>query len=255
MAGAGLLSARSALRSGAGYVRLVTHPDNREIVQAALPEAVYVDATDDGAVAEAIAAAAAIAAGPGLGTDAGARRLLDRVLEAGGPRVLDADALTLLSPVGPEGELGPTTVLTPHPGEAARLLASDVDAVQGDRVGTVAALAGATGAVALLKGSPTLIQAPEGLLVDGVGSSDLAVAGMGDTLTGAIGAFLAQGCDPWIAAGLGIVATGRAAARADRGAGLQATDVPEHLPDALQEGAGTSRLPLAGLLLGLVPPR
>ena len=255
MAGAALLAARSGLRAGAGYVRLVTHPLNREIVQAALPEAVFVDATDAGAVDEALSAAAAVAAGPGLGTDARARSLLARVLAARRPRVLDADALTLLADGLADAELGPDTVVTPHPGEAARLLGTDVGAVQEDRLGAVAQLRGSTGAVALLKGTPSLVRGPSGLLVDAVGSSDLAVAGMGDTLTGAVAAFLAQGSGPEEAAGLGLVTTGRAAARAVRGPGLQAADVPDHLPDALVEGPGTSDIPLPGLLLDLDAPR
>ena len=255
MAGAALLAARAGLRAGAGYVRVVTHPLNREIVQAALPEVVFVDATEDGAVDDAVSASDAVAIGPGLGTDARARDLLTRVLAAPGPRVVDADGLTLLAEGMSEPALGPDTVVTPHPGEAARLLGVDVEAVQWDRVHSVGELYASTGAVALLKGTPSLVRGPNGLLVDAMGSSDLAVAGMGDTLTGAVGAFLAQGCGPEEAAGLGLVISGRAAARAARGPGLQAADVPDHIPDALLEGAGASDIPLAGLLLDLDAPQ
>ncbi|HSM03730.1 MAG TPA: NAD(P)H-hydrate dehydratase [Longimicrobiales bacterium] len=254
MAGAALLAARAALRTGAGYVRIVTHSRNREIVQTALPEAVFVDASDRGAVDEALGSAAAIAVGPGLGTDGAASDLLDRVLASDRPRVVDADGLTLLARAG-MGVLDPRTVLTPHPGEAARLLGCEVDDVQRDRLGSVAGIQRRTGAVALLKGTPSLVRGAGGLWVDSVATSDLAVAGMGDTLTGAVGAFLAQGCAPEVAAGLGLVCTGRAAARAGRGPGLQAADVPDHLPDALSEVPPSRGLPVPGLLLDLEPPR
>lgn len=254
MAGAALLAGRAALRSGAGYVRLVTDPLNREIVQAALPEAVYVDASDPAAVDEALQAASAVAVGPGLGTDGRARGLLERTIELGRTGVVDADALNLLAGedgVGPDSRLNPRWILTPHPGEAARLLASETGQVQADRPGALEALVARTDAVILLKGAPSMVGGPAGRGIDGVGSSDLATAGMGDTLTGAVAAFLAQGADPEVAAGLGLVTTGRAAALAARGVGLQAQDVPEHLPEALSEGQGETDLPLPSVLLDL----
>lgn len=257
MAGAAVLAGRSALRSGAGYVRVVTHPDNREIVQTALPEAVFVDASDLGAVKEALQASRAVAAGPGMGTGEDGARLLGRILEAGVPRILDADALTLLAGA-PElrSELGGVdTVITPHPGEAARLLDLTVEEIQEDRLGALRELRERTGAVALLKGTPSLVSGGDVVWIDATGSSDLAVAGMGDTLTGAVGSFLAQGVSGLEAAGLGLLTTGRAAALADRGAGLQSGDVPEYIPRALAEGAGEPGFVFPGLLLDLDPPR
>lgn len=252
MAGAGILAGRSALRAGAGYVRIITHPDNREVVQSALPEAVFVDAADGGAVADALSASRAVAVGPGLGTGDGARRLLDAVASAGLPTVLDADALTLLA----EGEEIDTfageTVLTPHPGEAARLLGVSTEEVQGVRPEAAVRLQDRTGAAAVvLKGAPTLVRTAEELWIDTVGSSDLAVAGMGDTLTGAVGSFLAQGCPAPLAAGLGLIATGRAAALADRGVGLQAADVPDFLPQVLAESDAEPLIPIPGVTLDL----
>lgn len=257
MAGAAVLSARAALRAGAGYVRVVSHDANREIVQSALPEAVFVDASDPGAVADALAASRAVAVGPGMGTDPQAVALLARVLEADIPRVVDADALTLLSasPDLRRAAAHPGTVVTPHPGEAARLLGRGAPESSRDRLEAVQELREAMGAVVLLKGTPSLVLGPRGLLVDAVGSSDLAVAGMGDTLTGAIASFLGQGVSATEAAGLGLVVTGRAAARSGMGPGLQAADVPEHLPQALAEGAGETDLRLPGVLLDLDPAR
>ncbi|HSG47665.1 MAG TPA: ADP/ATP-dependent (S)-NAD(P)H-hydrate dehydratase, partial [Longimicrobiales bacterium] len=233
------------------------HAANREIVQSALPEAVFVDAADWGAVDEALAASRAVAVGPALGTGPEAAVLLARVLKADLPRVVDADALTLLS-ASPElraAAVHAGAVVTPHPGEAARLLGRDVPESSSGRLEAVQALREATGAVVVLKGTPSLVLGSKGLLVDAVGSSDLAVAGMGDTLTGAIASFLGQGVAPTAAAGLGLVVTGRAAARAGMGPGLQAADVPEHLPAALAEGEGETDLRLPGVLLDLDPAR
>lgn len=257
MAGAAILAARAALRSGAGYVRVVSSGANREIIQSALPEAVFVDASDPDAVDEALAASRAVAVGPGLGTGAEAADLLARVLSADLPRVVDADALTLLSgsPELRDAAAHPGAVVTPHPGEAARLLGRAAPESAGQRLEALRALRDATGAVVVLKGTPSLVLGPGGLLVDAVGTSDLAVAGMGDTLTGSIVAFLGQGVEPTAAAGLGLVATGRAAARAGMGPGLQAADVPEHLPAALAEGGGETDLCLPGVRLDLDPAR
>jgi hydroxyethylthiazole kinase-like uncharacterized protein yjeF len=256
MAGAGILAARSALRAGAGYVRLVTHPDNRQVVQSALPEAVFVDASDARAVEEALSASRAVAVGPGLGTEDPARKLLDAVAASALPRVLDADALNLLADSDQPDAFAGETVLTPHPGEAARLLAVSADEIQADRPESAARLQDRTGAAAVvLKGAPTLVRTARELWVDTVGSSDLAVAGMGDTLTGAVGAFLAQGSPAPVAAGLGLVATGRAAALAARGTGLQAADVPDFLPRALAEGEAEPLIPIPGVLLDLDPAR
>ena len=252
MAGAAVLAARSALRSGAGYVRLITHPDNREVVQSALPEAVFVDGSDAEAVSDALASSKAVAVGPGLGVDEGARALLDAVASSPLPKVLDADALTLLAASGELESFAGDTGLTPHPGEASRLLGTDVEEVQADRPGTAALLRDRTGVAAVvLKGAPTLVQTGRGLWIDTVGTSDLAVAGMGDTLTGAVGAFLAQGCPAPEAAGLGLLATGRAAALAARGVGLQASDVPDFITQALTEAGSEPGIPIPGVRLDL----
>jgi len=256
MAGAAVLAGRAALRTGAGYVRLVTHAENREIVQAALPEAVFVDAGDPHAVDEALAASRAVAVGPAMGTDDAAAALLGRVLDSPLPRVLDADALSLLaaSPALMEAASAAPAVITPHPGEAARILGGE-GPIQSDLVGVARALGLRTGCVVLLKGTPSVVLGPSGFHVDTVGSSDLAVAGMGDVLTGTVGAFLAQGCPDEVAAGLGLVSTGRAAARAGMGPGLQSADVPEHLPGALAEGGGETDLRVPGVLMDLDPAR
>ena len=252
MAGAAILAARAGLRSGAGYLRIVSDPANRDAILAALPEAVFVDRKDPDAVRAALEASSAIVAGPAMGTDTDAAALLVSVLQAARPCVLDADALTLLSqssydlPGIPEG-----SILTPHPGEASRLLQLPVPEVEADRPAALAALASRYGAGIVLKGSPTLMTVEGRDFVDTLGSSDLAVAGMGDTLAGAIGSFLAQGLRPLPAAGVALVVTARAAALAARGAGLQAADIPERIPDALAEGWGDTDLDMPWLTLDL----
>lgn len=234
MAGAAILAARSALRSGAGYVRLVAPVAIRDAVQSALPEVVFVDRSRDGEVGDAFEAAGALVVGPGMGTDADARTVLHRVLLADRPAVVDADALTL---VASDPELLPadaaSLVWTPHPGEAARLLGEETADVQHDRTAALDRLRDRLGGTVVLKGAPTLVSDGERRLVDTLGSSDLAVAGMGDTLAGAIGSLLAQGAAPLAAAGIGLVSTATAAGLAGYESGLQAADVADRLPEAL----------------------
>lgn len=242
MAGASVLAARAALRAGVGLLRVAGPPDNREIVQTAVPEALYVDRSDSEALEEACRASTAVAAGPGLGTDDEAREALDRVLEAAHerPTVLDADALNLsaggrvpsLTSVAGTRPL----LVTPHPGEMARLgTKRPPEDVVADPVGVARALAGETGAVTLLKGTPSVVAHPEGaVLLECVSSSDLAVGGMGDVLTGAAGAFLAQRAGPAAAGGLALHVTGLAARRSGGGSGFVPSDAVEGIPGALR---------------------
>ncbi len=256
MAGSAILAARAGLRSGAGYLRVVSDPANRDAILASLPEAVFVDRDDAEAVRTALEASSAIVAGPAMGTDAAAAELLVKVLQAARPCVLDADALTLLSQSDDDlSGLPEHCLLTPHPGEAGRLLGVSSAEIEADRPGALLRLADRWKRGIILKGSPTLVTVDGKSLVDTLGSSDLAVAGMGDTLAGAVGAFLAQGLMPMAAAGVGLVTTARAAALAGRGAGLQAMDVPERIPDALAEGWGDTDLDMPWLTLDLDPAR
>lgn len=239
MAGAALLSGRAALRSGAGYLRVLSAAANREIVQTSLPDALWADLDNPTLVHEALTAAGAVAAGPGLGRDAHAEAALTALLD--GPAtalVLDADALNLLAEGRPRSiaALGATRpiVLTPHPGEAARLLELTVAEVQADRPAAVRELARRSLCTVVLKGMPSLVSDPRGLVdIAAPASSELAVAGMGDVLTGTIGALLAQGATPRDAAGLALLAGASAARACALGAGLAASDVPDRLPAAL----------------------
>lgn len=262
MGGAAVLAARGALRAGAGLVQVASPAANREVLQQAVPEALFVDAADRAALDDALAQASAVAVGPGLGTDADAERALARVLEGPAvPLVADADALNLLAAGRPRLAAGlgaaRPVLITPHPGESARL---GFPAPAGDGAARLAAARGACaalGGAVLLKGAPSVVAAPGSpLLVDVQGSSDLASAGMGDVLTGVCGALLAQGCSPAEAGAAALHLTGRAAALAGRGKALLAGDVVRWLPEALSErGAGVTDLGLPALLLDLDPAR
>jgi NAD(P)H-hydrate epimerase len=262
MAGAAVLCARAGLRAGAGLVQVCSAPENREIIQAAVPEAIFVDAADADALDQALAAATAVAVGPGLGTGARAEALLARVLREGEtPVVVDADGLNLLSE-GRGGSAGEVArrrplLLTPHPGEMGRLRGLSAGQIAVDRVAVVRAAAADLGCAVILKGAPSLVAAP-GLPVriDTQGSSDLAAAGMGDVLTGVCGGLLAQGLGPRDAGAVALYLSGRAAVLAGRGPSLTPSDVVRWLPEALAErGAGVDRLALPFVTLDLDPPR
>lgn len=239
MPGAAVLAARSAFRCGAGLVRVCASLRAREVV-AEVPEAIFVDARNRDALGAAVEQSDAVALGPGIGTDGEAAAQVEAVLAARGdrPAVIDADALTLLAcgaGGGPGAVGGGGIVVTPHPGEMARLVGASTTDVQGDRVGTARRFAAAHGVVTLLKGAPSLVAEPGGGLLVSTHEtpSALAVAGMGDVLTGAIGACLAQGVDPVAAAGLALHVTGAAASLDGGGASLMPSDVVEAIPAAL----------------------
>lgn len=259
MAGAAVLGAQAAFRAGAGLVQVASARENRPVLQAAVPEAIYVDPDDGGALEEALARAAAVAVGPGLGTTPEAEALLARVLAADGPPlVVDADALNLMAAGRPraarEALRGRTALITPHPGEMGRLFPG---AEGVGRVALARQAAEALGCAVVLKGAPSVTAAfGHPVLVDAQGSSELAVAGMGDVLTGVCGSLLAQGCAPREAGAVGLHLTGRSATIAGRGRALTPSDVVRWLPQALAErGPGVTDLDLPFVLFDLDPAR
>ncbi|HMA36291.1 MAG TPA: NAD(P)H-hydrate dehydratase [Chloroflexia bacterium] len=156
------------------------------------------------------------------------------------PLVIDADGLNLLHQIEDwAGRLPENTVLTPHPGEMARLLDSDVATVQADRVGTAQRAAAAWKAIVVLKGAHTVIAAPDGRVqINPTASAALATAGTGDVLAGAIAGLLAQGLAPWDAAVAGTYLHGRAGelvAEELGDAGVLAGDVADALPYAIHD--------------------
>jgi len=230
LAGAPWLTARAALRAGAGNVRIAvpgatgweTPPS--EVYARLLPGAGWADQA-----LEEAERCRAVVVGPGLGVGDDAATGVGAFL-ARSPQavVVDADALTSLGSAAPailQARPGPT-VLTPHEGEFERLAGHLPGA---DRIGDVRRLAAATGSVVLLKGPTTVVAAPDGrVILASAGSPSLATAGSGDVLAGLIAAFVARGTDPFLAAAAGAHAHGRAAALA--GPGLIAGDLIELIP-------------------------
>ncbi|MCU1352642.1 MAG: hypothetical protein JWM05_1851 [Acidimicrobiales bacterium] len=241
MTGAAHLATAAAFRAGAGYVRLSS--PGVGVDPLAPTEAVGAPLPDDGWAAEVLEDVdrfGALAVGPGLGTDESTAEEV-RLLVAGTavPTVVDGDGLTALGAqarevVGwrPEGDGGPTVVLTPHDGEARRLAGRPPDP---DRFAYVRELAESTGAIVLLKGSTTLVGHPDGtVLASSTGDARLATAGAGDVLTGMIAALLAQHLEPQPAAVAASFLHGRAGALAWP-RGLVASDLVRHLPAALAD--------------------
>ncbi|RMH02707.1 MAG: NAD(P)H-hydrate dehydratase [Planctomycetota bacterium] len=253
MAGAAVLAAKAALRGGAGYAVLAAPGGISAELTAAVPSAVLclcggpererLRGEDAGPILERAASSQALAAGPGLGADPDTGLLLQRLLAAGDrPWILDADALNLLAAAAAVGEvppLHPSSILTPHPGEAARLLGwSGAGEIQRDRPAALAALIERYGCVVLLKGAGTLVGAPgHPPWTNLTGNPGMATAGSGDVLTGLIAALVARGLAPREAARLGAFLHGRAGdlAAAELGQeSLVATDLLTFLPEALR---------------------
>ncbi|MEE4300874.1 MAG: NAD(P)H-hydrate dehydratase [Pseudomonadales bacterium] len=229
--GAVMLAAEAALRCGAGLVSVATRREHVPALLARTPEAM-VHGVDTRAELIALAERASVlVAGPGLGTGPWGEALLDAVLASDLPRVLDADALNLVAAKRLDCGSAPA-VLTPHPGEAARLLATDTATITADRFAAVQGLRARTGATVLLKGAGTLVADDEGVALCPYGNPGMASGGMGDVLSGVIGALLAQGLCSGAAAALGSVLHGAAAdlAVAEVGApGLLASDLAPRL--------------------------
>jgi len=244
--GAAYLASTAAARTGAGLVRLLVADTIYPILAAKCTEvmATPVQEVAPGAVGHAaydsvlrqLAAAEAGVVGPGLGRDRSTRRLiLDLVHHVKCPLVLDADALNALADAPrSKSKLGKNRVLTPHPGEMARLTGKTIEAIGADRMGAARKAAKEWGAVVVLKGARTVVAHP-----DGRSSEDphevpaLATGGTGDVLSGIIGALIAQGSDPYAAAVSGVyihAAAGRRISQRLGESGLLAGDLLLEIP-------------------------
>jgi ADP-dependent NAD(P)H-hydrate dehydratase / NAD(P)H-hydrate epimerase len=210
MTGAALLAATGALRAGAGLVSVATRLPHAAALAAARPELMARGVETPGELATLLQHADVVAVGPGLGQDAWAHMVWSAIADCGLPRVVDADALNLLAK-SPRQRAD--WVLTPHSGEAARLLGEQSSTVQRDRPAAVRQLRERYGGVAVLKGAGTLVQGEE-LALCADGNPGMAVGGMGDVLTGVIAGLLAQGLPVERAAQLGVLAHARAGDRA-----------------------------------------
>lgn len=238
MTGAAYLAGRAALKLGSGRVYLGMLSERHPSVDIAQPELMVRAAAEIMALEH----LSCLAVGPGMGHMREASRALDAALKSRLPLVLDADALNLLAANSRMQRAlrkrAAPIILTPHPAEAGRLLGSDTDAVQNDRVAAAAELAKRYNALVVLKGAGSICAAPGGIIwINTTGNPGLASAGQGDVLSGMIAAFLAQGLDPADALHLGVFLHGAAAdALVERGigpVGMTASEVTDAARDLL----------------------
>lgn len=215
LAGAVRLAGEAAARVGAGLVSIATRAEHATSIGAPCPELMCHGVASSQDLAPLLARASVIAIGPGLGQSAWARAMLETVLDASAlPLVVDADALNLIAQGGHAARKrhsDPGWVLTPHPGEAARLLGHSVSEVQADRFAAIHALGAQYGGNIILKGSGTLVRdETDSIAVAHEGNPGMAVGGMGDVLTGVVAGLLAQGLSLSEAARLGVCVHARA---------------------------------------------
>lgn len=238
MPGAARLAAEAALCAGAGLVTVASLPEHLAPIVGARPELMFRAIRSAADLAPALAAADVVAVGPGLGREPWAQEVLDAVLGArvaGQRLVVDADALNLLAASGAT-QARADWVLTPHPGEAARLLGCTTDAVQADRPAAAARLAQRWGGVVVLKGAASLVAAAGAVpWLCERGNPGMAVPGMGDVLTGAVAALLSQVADPLDATAAAVFAHATAGDRCARLGvrGMFALDVAHELRTVL----------------------
>jgi ADP-dependent NAD(P)H-hydrate dehydratase / NAD(P)H-hydrate epimerase len=231
MGGAIRLAAEAALRVGAGLVTVATRPEHVNIVSGSRPELMCHQVQQASDLDRMLNRATVIVLGPGLGKSDWAQAIFERILEAPQPKVMDADALNLLAQFPQQCD---DWILTPHPGEACRLLDVPCSDVQNNRYDALGSLQDRYGGVVLLKGSGTLICSPDhDITLCPAGNPGMASGGMGDILSGMIGGLLAQKLSLLQAANAGVLAHARAADEAviagggERG--LLATDLLAHV--------------------------
>lgn len=241
MAGACAFSAKAALKTGSGLVMVLTEGENVPVIQTLVPEAICLGEED---AWDRLSAFDAAAAGSGMGKKREAEERLVRILrDFNGPVVLDADGLNLLSESDLVKEAFRTrskrktaTVITPHMGEAARLLGRET--VKGrNRESLCRELFGRYGAITVLKGHHTCVAFGEDIWLNPTGNPGMATAGSGDALTGVIVSLLGRGIDPFDAARGGVYIHGLAGDIASEKLGeysLTVTDILDNIPDAVK---------------------
>jgi NAD(P)H-hydrate epimerase len=255
--GAAILAAGGAARSGVGLVTMAVTPSLQRLISTVLPEATWLPLSEEspfmpagaavGAVVLAAAAYDAILIGSGLGPSLPVQGFLSALLPAlggaGRKMVIDADGLNSLPGIPGWWQALPFgAVLTPHPGEMARLLGTSAAEVEASRIGAARLSAEKWGKLVVLKGAFTVIAAPDGRVrLSPFANAGLASAGTGDVLAGVITALLAQGLDAFDAASLGVYLHALAAERVKQrlgDSGMLASDVAAELPLAIKETKG-----------------
>lgn len=246
--GAGYLASLSALRSGCGLVTYAI-PDSAfvrfdaryaEIMCDPIPDRRLAHFHPDGcdAAIDILNGKSSLVMGPAIGTEKDTREFVNEVLKRSGiAAIVDADGLNVLDLATVKNRRA-DTILTPHPGEMARLIGKTIIEVQADRVNIASKLACDSGAIVILKGSNTVVAAPDGRVgINPTGNAGMATAGMGDALSGMIASFIAQGIDPFIASCAGVYLHGQAGdlAAAEHGErGLITSDVIRCIGSAIK---------------------
>lgn len=240
MAGAVLLAGEAAYRTGCGLVKVLSAEENRNILQSGLPEALYTSWQKEQVLEQALPWANVVGIGPGLGTSEHAREILKKLcLLWKGPLVIDADGLNILAEnqeyfKSSEADI----IVTPHPGEMARLTGQNVSAILDDLVETAMKFAREHQVICVLKDARTVVTDGEHLYINCSGNNGMAVGGSGDVLTGVICGLLAQGMMPFQAACMGVYLHGLAGGAAKERLGcpsMLAGDIVEGLSDVLKE--------------------
>lgn len=244
MAGAALLCARGALRSGVGLLRAAVPQSVYPLLVEAIPEAVFVPVAEQNggfsadaipALTDALTTADAVVVGCGMGRGEEQAAVVRHLLSHSTvPVILDADGINAVTPhiLTEETRMAPL-ILTPHPGEMARLMGISTADVQANRCEVACRLAREANAVVVLKGHHTLIASPDGVVMENpTGNSGMATGGSGDVLAGVIGSLVAQGMPPYEAAVCGVYLHGTAgdlAAAKHSQHGMLPTDLIEEL--------------------------
>ncbi len=232
MTGAVRMAAEAALKSGAGLVSVATRSEHAAYININCPEVMSRGIDTEIQLVSLIDSADVIVLGPGLGTDEWARMVFNCVMGSDKTKIIDADGLNLLAQSG--YQLPKNAILTPHPGEAARLLALSITEIQRDRFSATKSLCKKYSSVVVLKGAGTIVgneysvDAGVRLHVSNMGNPGMATAGMGDVLAGIIGALLGQRIDLAEAAKLGVAIhslAGDNVAKAAGERGMMATDL------------------------------
>lgn len=227
--GATLLAAKAALRVGVGLVSIATRIEHAYVLNVACPEIMCHGVTTTNDLSPLMTRADVIVVGPGLGQNDWSHLVFETVLQTDKPLVVDADALNLLAKM-PEKKNN--WILTPHPGEAGRLLNQSASEIQRDRSGAIKQLQKKYNGICVLKGSGSLVLGTDEVLAQcEAGNPGMATAGMGDVLSGVIGGLLGQGLPLDVSAKLGVLvhalAGDQAATKGERG--MIATDLLGHL--------------------------
>ena len=231
--GAARLAGEAALRVGAGLVSIATRKEHAGLMNLNRPELMCHGVESAGQLSALLEKASVVVVGPGLGQSAWAKTLFITTIKTQKPLIIDADGLNLLA-------VSPITnsnwILTPHPGEAARLLNCSTADIQQDRFTAASAIQIKYGGIAILKGAGTLIASGDEMAVSTTGNPGMASGGMGDVLTGVIAGLLTQGLSLKNAAQQGVYSHGRAAdlaAEKDGERGLLASDLMSYLRSGL----------------------